>query len=91
MSKNKSARLSTMPKTLIKQSIRKIAWAAKKKTITQILTSRCRREDMPEHGRFTHKEIKQIISQANLNVKELMPYFNDLDNIGNYQNETLDY
>jgi len=42
---------------------------------------------MPEHGRFTPKEIKQIISQANLNVKELTPYFNDLDNIGNYQNE----
>lgn len=41
---------------------------------------------MPEHGRFTRKEIQHIISQANLNVKELMPHFTDLDNIGNYQN-----
>jgi hypothetical protein len=41
---------------------------------------------MPEHGRFTHKEIHQIISQADVNVKELMPYFTDLDNVGNYQN-----
>jgi len=42
---------------------------------------------MPEYGRFTPREIKQIIFQANLNVKELMPYLNDLDNVGNYQNE----
>jgi len=76
-----------MLKTLIKQIIRKIAWAAKKKTIIQILASRCRRDGMPEYGRFTSREIKQIIFEANLNIKELMPYFNDLDNIGNYQNE----
>ena len=78
---------STMLKILIKQIIRKTAWAAKKKTIIQILASRCRRDGMPEYGRFTLKEIKQIIFQANLNVKELMPYFNNLDNVGNYQNE----
>jgi len=78
---------STMLKRLIKQFIRKISWAAKKKTIIQILAPRCRQEGMPEYGRFTLKEIKQIIFQANLNVKELMPYFNNLDNVGNYQNE----
>ena len=57
------------------------------KTISQILTSRCRRDGMPEYGRFTPREIEQIVFQANLNVKELMPYFNDLDNMGNYINE----
>ncbi len=76
-----------MLKTFIKRIIQTIAWAAKKKTIIQILASRCRRDGMPEYGRFTSREIKQIIFQANLNIKELMPYFNDLDNIGNYQNE----
>jgi len=76
-----------MFKKLIKQIVRKIAWTAKKKTISQILASRCRRDGMPEYGRFTPREIEQIILQANLNIKELMPYFNDLDNVGNYQNE----
>jgi hypothetical protein len=42
---------------------------------------------MPEYGRFPPREIKQIIFQVNLNIKELMPYFINLDNIGNYQNE----
>ena len=41
---------------------------------------------MPEYGRFTPKEIKQIISQTKSNIRELIPYFNDTDNIGNYQN-----
>jgi len=57
--------ISTMLKILIKQIIRKTAWAAKKKTIIQILAPRCRQEGMPEYGRFTLKEIKQIIFQAN--------------------------
>ncbi len=76
-----------MSKTLIKNVIRKIAWTAKKKTMVQILASRCRRDGLPEYGRFTPREIKCIIFQTNLNIKELMPHFNDLDSIGNYQNE----
>lgn len=76
-----------MLKKLGKHFVRKMAWTAKKKTIIQILASRCRRDGMPEYGRFTPREIKQIVFHSNLNVKELMPYFNDLDNVGNYQNE----
>lgn len=73
-----------MLKILIKQIVRKTVWTAKKKAITQVLAPRCRQEGMPEYGRFTPREIKQIIFQANLNIKELMPYFKNLDNIGNY-------
>jgi hypothetical protein len=76
-----------MIRKLTKYMIRKAAWAAKKKTIKQALASRCRRDGIPEHGRFTPKEIKQIILQADSNIRELMPYFIDLDNTGNYQNE----
>ena len=76
-----------MSKTLMKNIIRKIAWTAKKKTMVQILASRCKRDGLPEYGRFTPREIDRIIFQTNLNIKELMPYFNDLDSIGNYQNE----
>jgi hypothetical protein len=76
-----------MVNRFIKKRIRYSAWTGKKQTIIQILSSRCRRDGMPEYGRFTSKEIKQIISQVDLNIKELMLYFNDLDNIGNYQNE----
>ncbi len=76
-----------MFKKIIKIIIRKISWKVKKKTIIQVLISRCRRDGMPEYGRFTPKEIKRIIFQANFNIKEIMPYFMDIDNIGNYQNE----
>lgn len=78
---------STIFKRLAKKIIRTVAWSAKKKTIMQILASRCRQDGMPENGRFTPKEIKQIILLANSNIKELMTYFNNLDNVGNYQNE----
>lgn len=78
---------STTLKKLIKRIVRKMAWIVMKKTVIQVLTPRCRRDGMPEYGRFTPSDIEQIIFQAHLNVKELMPYFNDLDNIGNYQNE----
>jgi hypothetical protein len=37
-----------MLKNLIKRIIRKMAWTAKKKTIMQVLTPRCRRNGMPE-------------------------------------------
>lgn len=77
----------TMFKRLAKKIIRNIVWAAKKKAIVQILASRCRRDGMPEYGRFTPQEIKHITLQAIQNVKELMPYFNNLDSVGNYQNE----
>ena len=73
-----------MLKTFIKQVIRKATWGVNKKTIFQILSLRCRQEDKAENGRFTLKEIKQIILQAELNAKELIPYFTDYDNLGNY-------
>ena len=73
-----------MLRNLIKSTIRQAAWSAKTKTIKQILQSRCRRHGKPEYGRFTHREIERIIHQANENIKELMPYFVDHDNIGNY-------
>jgi len=76
-----------MLKSFIKRIIRNVAWKAKKKTIIQILASRCRQDGLPEYGRFTPREIEQIILQVNSNIKELMPYFKDLENIGNYQNE----
>ncbi len=76
-----------MFKEISKLIVQKVAWNAKKKTIMQILLSRCRRDGMPEYGRFTSKEVKQIIFQTVQNIKALMPYFNDLDNLGNYQNE----
>ncbi len=75
-----------MLKSLTKQITRSVIWKAKKKTIVQTLPSRCRKDGMPEYGRFTPREIKQIIIQTNFNIKELIPYFNDTDNIGNYQN-----
>jgi hypothetical protein len=73
-----------MLKKFVKTIIRKAAWSAKKKTVIQILASRCRRDGMPEHGRFTPREINQIIRHAYLYTKELMPYFVDLDNVSNY-------
>jgi len=76
-----------MLKKIFKHIIQKVVWNAKKKTIIQILPSRCRRDGMPEYGRFTPKEVKHIIFQTEQNIEGLMPYFNDLDNIGNYQNE----
>ncbi len=76
--------LKEMFRKLIRYIIRKAAWSAKKKTIKQVLTPRCRRDGMPEHGRFTPREIEQIIYQANLNIKELMPFFINHENIGNY-------
>jgi hypothetical protein len=78
-----------MLKNLIKRIIRKMAWTAKKKTIMQVLTPRCRRNGMPEYGRFISRDIEQIIFQAHSNIKELTPYFNDFDNIGNYLWEYL--
>jgi hypothetical protein len=45
---------------------------------------RYRQEGRAENGRFTLKEIKQIIFQAELNAKDLIPYFTDSDNLGNY-------
>ncbi len=72
---------------LIKKIIRRAAWSAKKKTIIQILQSRCKRDGMPESGRFTQKEIRKVIFQADLNIKDLMPLLLDHNNLGNYQNE----
>lgn len=77
---------SLVVKNLTKQIARDLVWAAKKKTIVQILQSRCRRDGIPEYGRFTAREIKRIIQQADSNIKALMPYFIDIDNFGNYLN-----
>lgn len=73
-------------KPLSKKIIRRKAWGVHKKAIVQILTPRCRQDGMPEHGRFTPKEMEQIISRAESNIQELMPYFKDHDNTGNYMN-----
>ena len=62
---------------LIKRIIRKMAWTAKKKTIIQVLTPRCRLDGMPEYGRFISRDIEQIILQAHSNIKELTPHFSD--------------
>ncbi|UCC20868.1 MAG: hypothetical protein JSV62_06205, partial [Promethearchaeota archaeon] len=78
-----------MFKSFIKRIIRKVAWKSKRKTIPQILASRCRQDGLPEYGRFTLRDIEQIIFQAELNIKDLMPYFEDLENIGNYQNQYI--
>jgi hypothetical protein len=72
---------------LFKKVFRKAVWNAKKKTIAQVLACRCRIDGKPENGRFTPGETKQIVLQAESNNEELMPYFKDLENLGNYQNE----
>ena len=73
-----------MSQKLIKQIIRMQVWTIKKKTVAQVLTPRCRRDGEPVHGRFTTRDIERIIQHANLNIEELMPYFEDLPNICNY-------
>ncbi|MFW9995095.1 MAG: L-2-amino-thiazoline-4-carboxylic acid hydrolase [Candidatus Odinarchaeota archaeon] len=71
----------------IKRIIRRKTWTSNKKAITQVLTPRCRRDGIPEHGRFTPKEIERVITQAESNTKELVPHFKDFDNPGNYYME----
>jgi hypothetical protein len=66
-----------------------MAWTAKKKTIMQVLTPRCRGDGMPEYGRFISRDLEQIIFGTHLNIKGLTPYFSDFDNIGNYLLEYL--
>ncbi len=73
-----------MSKKFVKQIIRKLTWTTKKKSVVQVLTPRCRRDGEPEYGRFTSKDIERIILHANSNIEELISYFKDLDNIGNY-------
>ncbi|MFW9910463.1 MAG: L-2-amino-thiazoline-4-carboxylic acid hydrolase [Candidatus Thorarchaeota archaeon] len=74
-------------KSLVKPIIRRAIWKAKKKAVSQILISRCRRDGLPEVGRFTRREIKRILLQTESNIEELMPYFKDFENYGNYMNE----
>ena len=73
-----------MSQKLIKQIIRIQVWTIKKKTVTQVLTPRCRRDGEPEYGRFTETDIDRIIQHAKSIIPELMPHFKDLPNIGNY-------
>jgi hypothetical protein len=75
-----------MSKAFIKKIIRRLVWKATKKSVMQVLTPRCKRDGEPEYGRFTPSDIERIIQQANLNVEELLPYLQNLDNIGNYLN-----
>jgi len=74
-------------KSLVKPIARRGVWNAKKKSIFQVLIPRCKRDGQPEYGRFTLKEIRRIVLQAKSNIQELMPYFKDYDNLGNYLNE----
>ncbi|MFW9961119.1 MAG: L-2-amino-thiazoline-4-carboxylic acid hydrolase [Candidatus Thorarchaeota archaeon] len=80
-------RESTALASLIKRIARRGAWNAKKKTVFQVLTPRCRQDGKPEYGRFTSGEIKRVVSQAESNIKELMRYFIDFNKLGNYLNE----
>lgn len=73
-----------MSHKLVRQIIRQQAWTVKKKSIVQVLTHRCRRDGEPEYGRFTTMDIERIIQHANSIRVELMPFFKDLSNLGNY-------
>jgi hypothetical protein len=78
---------STKLRRFIKQVLRHAMWESQTKTMAQVLASSCRRDGMPEYGRFTRREIRRIISQASLQIEELMPYLRNFDGIGNYQQE----
>ncbi len=73
-----------MSQNLVKQIIRNQSWTVKKKSVVQVLTPRCRRDGEPEYGRFTTGDMERIFLHAKSNIEELMPYFKDLANIGNY-------
>ncbi len=73
-----------MSQKLIKQIIQKQVWIIKKKSVVQVLTPRCRRDGEPEYGRFTTTDIERTIQHTHSIILELMPYFKDLPNIGNY-------
>ena len=68
---------------------RKSAWKLKREVLFQLLRTRCRREHLPEHGYFQPRHIEQILLQAEANMKQLMPFFIDIDHLGNYRNEYL--
>ena len=72
---------------LTKQIIHKAAWRELKKSIIPVLQCRCRQDGMPEYGRFTQQGIERITLQTEANIRELMPYLDDLNNIGNYQKQ----
>lgn len=73
-----------MAQKLVGNLLRKQVWATKKKSVIQVLTPRCRRDGEPVHGRFTSKDMERIFQLASANIEDLMPYFKDLPNIGNY-------
>ncbi len=73
-----------MSQKLIKLIIQKQVWTIKKKSVAQVLTPRCRRDGESEYGRFTTTDIERTIQHTNSIILELMPYFKDLPNIGNY-------
>ncbi|RDE11464.1 MAG: hypothetical protein C4K47_09820 [Candidatus Thorarchaeota archaeon] len=68
---------------------RKSAWKLKRELLFQLLTTRCRREHLPEYGYFQPRDIERILVQAEANTKQLMPFFIDIDHLGNYRNEYL--
>ena len=53
---------------LAKRIIRKMAWTAKKKTIKQVLTPRCRRDGMPECGRFISQRYPDVLFLRQINL-----------------------
>ena len=73
-----------MPQKFVKQIIRKYVWTIKKKSVVQVLTHRCRRYGEQEYGRFTATDVERVIRLTNSKIEELVPYFIDLPNIGNY-------
>lgn len=76
-----------MAKEFAKKCVRKLVWRSCEKPTIQVLQTRCRQDGMPEYGRFSQQDIKQILCQTKSNIEELMPCFKDLDNIGNYQKQ----
>jgi len=68
---------------------RRSAWKLKKRLLFQLLTTRCRREHLPEYGYFQPKDIERILAQAEANTKQLMSFFIDINHLGNYRNEYL--
>jgi hypothetical protein len=59
--KEANDRIAVM-KELGKRMIRRLTWAAKRKNVKKVLALRCRRDGLPEHGRFTSRDIERIVA-----------------------------
>ncbi len=76
-----------MPNAIVRHLIRVLAWKAKKRTLYQILISRCREEGEPASGRFTVREIDRIAARTRFHAGELSSYLLEMQSAGNYQNQ----